>query len=268
MIVSLWCQSYGILLNFHILCWVRVRVRNIKWNDLTLNYDRGRVNHIWHGDTGDTDTAGWRGLRYNSLDYVRPRRISHFVPCRDRDESGLTYFGSSLFKAKISKFIDNACVSTNQQDVQYMLKIIITFMLQVFSAVTALLAGEDLVMTYSICQDLFPVSQLAASDWSLSRCPGLLLVGGSEAGLWMVEVARGRLWLAEAEAWRPQFVIWLPEPRTYFRWSGSLMEIKIIHFTELFSKYTTTTSHIHIRTDPVVKAIISYYDCRGSGHEA
>ena len=56
-------------------------------------------------------------------------------------------------------------------------------MLQVFSAVTALLAGEDLVMTYSICQDLFPVSQLAASDWSLSRCPGLLLVGGSEAGL-------------------------------------------------------------------------------------
>ena len=56
MIVSLWCSHYGIFLNFHILFLAdgvdcALCVRNIKWNDLTLSYDWGKANHIWHGDS-------------------------------------------------------------------------------------------------------------------------------------------------------------------------------------------------------------------------
>ena len=91
---------------------------------------------------------------------------------------------------------------------------------QVFSAV--FLCWEfGLLMTHSICQDLFPVSYFAASDWPAVRW-----------GLSLVEGLRGRRWGVEAR----ERIFWWPASvlarSTYFQWSGSLIEIKIIHFSD------------------------------------
>lgn len=57
---SLWLFPFDVLIMesfwisifcFWLVCTAHC-VRNIKWNDLTLSYDWGRANHIWHGDTG------------------------------------------------------------------------------------------------------------------------------------------------------------------------------------------------------------------------
>lgn len=75
--------------------------------------------------------------------------------------------------------------------------------LSIFSNLLPLWWRFGLLMTHSICQDLFPVSYFAASHWPPVR-----------RELWLVENVRGRRLLAAAGAWRPESVIWWPEPRT------------------------------------------------------